>query len=398
MATLTIKPPAMHAGQRDVMFHAARFKVLACGRRWGKTRLGSLLCLKVAAAGGRAWWVAPSYKMARVGWRLITRLTKQIPQTETRKGDMIITLPTGGEIAVRSADNPDSLRGEGLDFVVMDECAFMKEEAWTEALRPALSDRKGGALFISTPKGRNWFWRAFQNAQNDSEWCSWSFPTVDNPYIDASEIEAAARSLPERIFRQEYLAEFVDDSSGVFRRVIDAATSQSLDSGIGRQYVIGVDWGKMADFTVLTVLDVESKSVVHIDRFNKIDYQVQLGRLEALVSKFRPISIIAEQNSIGMPLIEQLQRRGLPVRPFVTTNASKTQAIEALALAFERGDIAIPADDVLISELQAYEMERLPSGAMRYSAPEGLHDDCVMSLALAWSTVNQHYGGFAVRT
>ena len=311
---------------------------------------------------------------------------------EVSKVDRTVTLHTGGQIGVRSADNPDSLRGEGLDYVVFDEVAFVKEAAWAEAIRPALSDRKGRALFISTPKGRNWFWRLWQAGQADGdEWAAWQFATVDNPYIDPAEVEAARTQLPERVFRQEYLAEFIDDGAGVFRRVMDCTGAVEIDAALpGHNYVIGVDWAKTNDFTVLTVLDIDTREVVHIDRFNQIDYAVQRGRLQGLAGRFNPTVIIAERNSIGEPNIEMLQRAGLPVQGFTTTNASKQAIIEGLVVAFENGDISIPADPDLIAELQAYEMGRRPGGAVVYNAPAGLHDDMVMSLALAWSGVVTH--------
>lgn len=377
-----------HPGQAQVHHSRARFKCLAAGRRWGKTRLGVNECLDIASRGGRSWWVAPSYRMSEVGWRPVRQIGAQIG-AEIRRADRQIILPGGGEVSVRSADNPDSLRGEGLDFVVIDECAFVREEAWTEALRPALSDRLGLALFISTPKGRNWFWRVWQRGQSDAEdWASWRFPTVSNPFIEESEIEAARLGLPERIFRQEYLAEFIEDSGSVFRHVIDAATATGQKVQDGRRYIVGVDWGKHNDYTVITVMDASGPYPVEVfkDRFNQIDYTVQMGRLQAICEQYKPQTIIAEQNSMGDPLIEQLQRAGLPVRPFQTTNASKAQIIDGLSLAFERGEIEILADPVTIGELQAYEMERLPSGTFRYSAPSGMHDDTVMSLAFA------HYG------
>lgn len=387
MTALTLNPPALHPGQRRVAIHPARFHLTICGRRWGKTRLGALLCIRTAADGGRAWWVAPSYKMSKVGWRLIRRLAVQVPGADIQKAELSVAFPNGGEIQVRSADNPDSLRGEGLDFVVMDECAFMHEEAWTEALRPALSDRKGRALFISTPKGRNWIWRLWQRCidEHDPEWHGWQLPTSDNPYIDPAEIEAARRGLPERIFAQEYLAQFLDDAGGVFRRVMDAATATAQAGHIGgHEYVIGADWGRQQDFTALAVLDVTKSELVALERFNQIDYAIQVGRLQALAERFHPRAIVAEANSIGLPVIEQLQRAGLPVVPFTTTAASKQIAIDALTLAFERGSLRIIPDPVLIAELQAYEAERLPSGMLRYGAPAGMHDDTVMALALAW--------------
>lgn len=377
-----------HPQQAEVHEHPARYKVLACGRRWGKTRQGVNECLDVAVRGGRAWWVAPSYKMSEVGWRPLRQMGARIGAT-VRLGDRQILLPSGGEVAVRSADDPDSLRGEGLDFVVIDECAFVAERAWTEVLRPALSDRLGRAMFISTPKGRNWFWRLWQRGQSgdDPEWASWRFPTEGNPYILASEVEAARRESPERIFRQEYLAEFMDDAGGVFRRVMDAATITEQPHQEGHTYVMGVDWGKSNDFTVLTIGDATTQQAVCVDRFNQIDYAVQRGRLQALAERYQVTSIVAEANSMGEPIIEQMQRDGLPVRGFTTTNATKAVIIEALALAFERGDIAILNDPVLVGELQAYEMDKTPSGMVRYGAPEGMHDDCVMSLALCWHAI-----------
>lgn len=391
LATTTrpqIKLPPLHLGQKEVALSPARFRVAACGRRrWGKTRLGAALCLMTAGNGGRAWWVAPTYPVAQVGWRLIHRLSVQYPGAAIRQSERLITFPNGGAIQVRSADNPDSLRGEGLDFVVLDECAFIQEGAWSEALRPALSDRRGRALFISTPKGRNWFWRLWQRCvdEHDHEWRGWQLPTVANPYIDPTEIEAARQMLPERTFRQEYLAEFLDDAGGVFRNVLEAATAVAQAAPVpGHTYVIGVDWGREVDFTALAVVDVTAGALVALDRFNRIDYQVQLGRLQALAGRFRPDVIVVEANSMGAPLVEQLQRAAMPVRPFVTTAASKAVIIDALALAFEQMTLRIIPDPVLVGELQSYEATRLPSGLSRYSAPAGMHDDTVMALALAW--------------
>lgn len=389
MPTLEITLPALHPAQRQVRESRARFRLLAAGRRFGKTLLGCGECTEVGLQHGKAWWVAPSYKMAAVGWRGLKQIAHQIPNTEVREMDRMITYPGGGFAQVRSADDPQSLRGEGLDLVVFDEFAFTKREAWTEAVRPALSDRQGRALFISTPKGHNHFWEMWVTAQQDGiEWEAFQFPSSANPYLEPGEIEAARRSLPERVYAQEYLAEFIDDAGGVFRNVVECATATEITAPQwGRSYVFGVDWGKHEDFTVISVFDVGAKAMVALDRFNRIDYAVQTQRLKALFDLFQPRVIVAEQNSIGEPLIEQLQRDGLPVQPFTTTNASKARAVEALALAFERHEITIIPDPVLIAELQAFEMSRLPGGMIRYAAPDGMHDDCVMSVALAWQDI-----------
>ena len=381
---LELTLPELHEPQQHVLAHSRRFTAISGGRRWGKSRLGVYRCLEKGLMGGMAWWVAPSYKMSEHGWRLIKAVALQIPGVDVSETNKRITLPGSGVIQVRSADDPDSLRGEGIDFLVMDEAAYIKESAWAEALRPALSDRRGSALFISTPAGRNWFFRV--HCSTDADHISFTYPTGSNPHIDPKEIEHARMNLPERTFRQEYLAQFIEDSGVVFRRIREAVTATWRDvAEQDHEYVFGVDWGRHHDFTVITVLDTEASAVVHVDRFSQINYELQLGRLEALFNRFEPWKVVAEVNAMGEPLVEQIRRKGWNVEGFVTTNKSKGEAIEALVLAFENGEIRILDDEALINELQAFEMDRLPSGAFRYSAPAGMHDDCVMSLALAWS-------------
>lgn len=393
LATATqarIKLPPFHPRQREIALDEARFKVAACGRRFGKTRLGAALCIMTAGKGGRAWWVAPTYPVASVGWRLIHRMARQVPGAVIRQGDLMVTFSNGGEIQVRSADNPDSLRGEGLDFVVMDECAFIQEDAWLEALRPALSDRKGRAMFISTPKGRNWFWRLWQKCLDDQdhEWRGWQLPTADNPYIDPVEIEAARRGLPERIFAQEYLAEFLDDAGGVFRRVMEAATARQLDAAQpGRVYIAGVDIADKQDYTVISIIDAAEREQVFMDRFHQVGYEALEDRIHAAYRRFNVQTMIIEDNSIGQPVIDHLRNRGMNIVPFHTSSTTKTPIIQALQSAFEHGSIRIINDPVQIGELQAYESKRTASG-FSYSAPAGMHDDTVMALAFAWQAVS----------
>src|SRR5690606_2980835 len=196
-------------------------------------------------------------------------------------------------------------------------------------------------------------------------------------------IEDARRDLPEAAFRQEYLAEFIEDAGLVFRKVRDATWVPPAKPEPGRRYRMGVDWAQANDWTVLTVID-DLRRVVAVDRFNQIAWDVQRGRLRAMADYWHVKEIWAEANSIGGPNIEALQAEGLPVRGFTTTNESKQQIMVALQLAFEREDIRIPDDPVLIAELEAFEATRLPSGRWRYEAPAGMHDDMVISLALAY--------------
>jgi hypothetical protein len=376
----------LHPGQAAVHENTARFKVLAAGRRWGKTRLGVNECLAYAMKGKRAWWVAPSYKMSEVGWRPLHRLGNKIG-AEVRKVDRQVILPNGGEVVVRSADDPNSLRGEGLDLVIMDECAFMLEAAWTEALRPALSDRLGKAIFISTPKGRNWFWRLWMRGQQgEPGWQSWRLPTSDNPYIEAGEIESARDTLPELTFEQEYLAVFLEGEGAVFRNIaacLKAPLDPKPEDHAGHNIVAGLDWAKQNDFTCSPVGCADCKVELARDRFNQIDYQFQYQRIAEFWRKWGVISALVEVNSIGEPGFEALQREELPVVAFTTTASTKPPLIENLALTFERTEWQFQDDPIWTSELEAYERKVSPmTGRSQYSAPDGLHDDTVIGRAL----------------
>lgn len=388
MPTLTLTLPKPHAGQLQAIREAGRINVVNCGRRFGKTELGkNRLVVPKMLAYPQAWF-SPTYKMLIEVWRdmslILAPITARVSAAERR-----LELVTGGVIEFWSLDNPDVARGRKYANAIIDEAAMVPKlmDIWQYAIRPTLADMVGEAWIMSTPRGRNGFWQMYQWGQDPAypEWASWSMPTAANPFIPPSEIEAMRQSLPERVFAQEILAQFLEDAGGVFRGVMAAATAtEQTEAKQGHEYIIGVDWGKMSDFTAFAVLDMTTNEIVYLDRFNQIDYHVQIGRLVQLCRLFRPSLVIAERNSIGDPIIEQLQREGLPVQAFNTSNASKANAIDALSMAFERGDIRIIPDQILVSELQAYEMERLPSGMLRYSAPHGMHDDTVMALAIAW--------------
>jgi len=392
--------PRLRPDQSRIVRHPAKVKVLAAGRRFGKTFMCGVIVVAAAAAGNRVAWVVPTYKNARPAWRWIEQhlaplLGKDGP-VRVNRSTLTAEFASfggraGGFIGVYSADNDVSIRGEAFHLIIVDEAARVSEQTWTDVLMPTLADFGGDAILISTPLGRNWFWREWERARSkmDRELAAFTAPTTDNPMPSIRRAaELVKDRVPERVYRQEWLAEFVDDGGGIFRHIREQATAEPQERALeGHRYAIGVDWGRFSDFTVLTVLDCTLRAVVWIDRFNQIDYTIQKGRLMALCERFKPDAVIAEQNSMGVPLVEDLIRMDLPVAPFQTTNASKAQAVDGLALAFERRALTIPPDETLITELQSYTAERLPSGLLRYSAPEGLHDDMVMSLMLVWFAV-----------
>jgi phage terminase large subunit-like protein len=208
--------------QQEVFKDTSRFKVVAAGRRCGKSRLSAVTLLIEALNcpdGSSVMYVAPTMGQARtIIWDLLHELGRPVIKS-SHINNLEITLINGKKILVRGADNPDSLRGVSLTYLVLDECAFVKEDVWQKILRAALSDRKGRALFISTPSGRNWFYDVFQLGQSgeDEEWKSWHFTTQDNETIDPKEIEAAKRTLSSFAFKQEYLSSFDTSGADVFK-------------------------------------------------------------------------------------------------------------------------------------------------------------------------------------
>ena len=240
----------LHPAQMQIFRSQARFVVVAAGRRFGKTVLAAVLCLieAVEAPGANVWWVAPTSRQTRIAKRL---LTKMLPRGMYHVNNTLgeLTLANGSRISLRSAERFDNLRGEGVDFMVVDEAAFIEEAAWVQALRPTLSDRGGRAVFISTFKGENWFYRlhTFASSPDNEDWEAFAFPTSDNPYIPEDEIEAARRAMPREMFMQEYLASPMSYVGSVFDGEIVAAAAERgkewLYAPQGRSVEAGLDWG-----------------------------------------------------------------------------------------------------------------------------------------------------------
>lgn len=348
--------------------------------------MGLILVLYHLNRGRRVAWFAPNYKFLDEPWMEFRRLLRPVA-IRIDSQQHIIALKNGGRLDCWTLDDPDAGRGREYECTVIDEAAKARhlKYAWENAISPTLTKTLGEAWFLSTPMGRDYFHTLYQRAAIDPQWHSFHAPTSSNPFIPPAEIDAERERKPDRVFRQEYLAEFMSDGGGVFRGLQAAMSGPMLDKGeAGLRYAIGVDWGRNHDFTVMTVIDPRQRRLVHVERFTGVGYELQVGRLKALHERF-PGTILAEENSMGGPLLERLQRDKLPVKGFYTSNSSKADIIEGLALALETGRLSLCDCDWLNHELLAFTAERLPGGQIRYSAPDGLHDDGVISLALAWN-------------
>jgi len=344
-------------------------------------------------AGEAVSWYEPTFKSLQLNWDWFVNTLATITKGKSERDRSIETI-TGGTLEMWTLQDRDASRGRNYKRAIINEAAFIPhlEYSWNNVIRITLADLMGGAIFSGTPRGRNFFWQLFRRGEDeqDTEWASFSNTTWDNPYIPREEIDKIKASLPELIYRQEIMAEFIDDQGSVFRRVQEAAILEPLDKPLDKhQYIAGVDVAASVDYTVVSVIDVETKQMVYMDRFNRVDYPVLVDRLAAVHKRWHLDSMIIEINSIGRPVVDMMVERGLPIIPFTTTNATKQEAVKSLQSAFEHSIIKIIDDQVLIGELLSFESKKNASGSFSYSAPDGMHDDCVMSLAIAWSAIDR---------
>jgi hypothetical protein len=346
------------------------------------------------------WVVAPTYDLADRVFRQIVmialeRMKHRIVTMKEHERLLVIRNLGGGlsEIRGKSADNPVSLLGEGLDWLIIDEASRLKPVIWESHLSQRLLDKKGWCLMISTPRGKGWFydaWRRGQGPDRDPDFESWNGPSWSSPFLSKEMIELEEGRLPERVFRQEYGGEFLEGSGQVFRYVREAATGDWQEPSNLRdrlyQYQIGLDLAKINDFTVMVVMDPATKAVVAVDRFHRLDWSIQIARIKALALKYHEADVLVDTTGAGEPIYEALCKEDIRVEPYPFTVKSKAALIDFLALQFETRNIVLPKVElwpVGIEELEAFEYSVTDQGHVRTSAPGGMHDDCVVALALA---------------
>jgi len=375
-----------HEGQKDFHLNDARFRILACGRRWGKTICGANETIKLIAnteAESVTFCVAPTYWHTQKQWREFLRYCPSELVKDINQADHHILLIGNRHIWFKSADNPDSLRSEGLNVLWVDEGAQIKEDAWILALRPALMDKHGKAIFTGTPKGHNWYFQLWTRGQDpqQTDYKSWTYPSQNNPYLDPKEIEAFARDMPDLAYKQEILGLFIEDVGSVFRGVEKNIKGNLEPPNPDKTYVMGADLAKHTDCTVLSILDGEGH-LCAFDRFSELDWVFQRRRIVNLATQYNA-RLLIDSTGIGDPIYDELNRERIRVDGYKFTQASKADLIENLSIMLENAQISYPNIPELINELKLFGYKMSAGGPAKYSAPEGYHDDCVISLALA---------------
>jgi hypothetical protein len=374
---MRIELPEPHINQQVILDSSARFRVVMCGRRFGKSELSQIEIISHALRGYNVAYITPTYKLAKT---FFEKLTQVIP-FENNKSDLIITFPTKGTVEFFTGERLDNLRGRKFHFVVIDEASFIPnlEDGWLNSIRPTLTDYKGRALFVSTPKGKNYFYSLFMKGGED--WQSFKFTTYDNPYIDKSEIDDARRQLPEAVFEQEYMANPMENAANPFgsNKIIECIKPIS---NLPASYY-GIDLAKSFDWTVIIGLDVNGH-VAYFNRFQKDWKQTK----ETILTIDRSKPVMIDSTGVGDAITEDLQKHFNSMNGFKYTSTSKQQLMELLASSIHNNQVSFPQGSIK-DELDVFEYQYTATG-VRYNALAGYHDDCVNALALAVKCKNEH--------
>lgn len=381
-----------HAGQRKIIDGFAdsehKFGVVSTGRQFGKSLLAQNLalywCLKNPKT--KCGWVTPIYRQGEKVFEEMHNACRQIVRG-VNKSQLKMNFINGSQIQFLSADNPDTIRGYSFDWMVIDEAAFIAERAINEAIIPTLTARGKKCLVISTPRSKNWFYSWFLKGQEQSsDYISFEGISADNPYTDKGFIEEQRLSLPDEIFKQEYLAKFSESTNDVFRN-LDLITilEEWNEPTRGTHYYFGVDVGLSNDYTVCTIL-TEGGDTANILRFNGSTIE-HAGKLVVhLLKRYNPKGGYVEVNGIGQALFELIRKDGVRVKAFTTNNENKTLGIRKLINDMEVGNILLPSKNLLkecYNEFAAFSYKMNANGTLTFSAPNGQHDDIVMSYMLA---------------
>lgn len=397
-----------HAGQQEVLSAKARFKVLNCGRRWGKTILAAkVLVAKTRKKQQMLWWVAPTYKIVKRGYDEVLR---QLPQGVLEKPappssnfdagrSVILHFKNGTKMEFYSAERPEGMLGAAVDFVIFDEAAIMKPHIWNQIVSPTLIDHEGGCLMISTPRGKNWFYKAWLKGQDPQErlWASWTFTTQDNPTLPPGEADRMAADMPQLEADQEIFAKWLAAGSSVFildyERLQDAAV---YPNGLVENFppkghvVVGIDLARTNDYTVIYGARMADRRNCYYERLRGVAWEEQRRRIKRAVRRIMTagasgVTLIVDEGNAGSVIVEDLEEAGYDVVG-INFTTHKANMVRLLANDLERGRAFVLNDQTALGEFESYIMDVTPGGRYTYSAPEGEHDDIVSAKML------QHHG------
>ncbi|GBC93511.1 hypothetical protein HRbin15_02002 [bacterium HR15] len=378
-----------HAGQRAFLEARAPIRVLACGRRWGKTEVVAVEIARtlLEPVPRMVLLVAPSQDQALIPFERVAGLLRQAGQSPAirRTPAPVLTLGQSRLWARSAVRGGIFLRGRKAHLIVVDEAAYLPEAIVTEVLMPMLSDTGGRLALVSTPRGKNYFYRLYLEGQQGNERI-WSLrcPSWQNPLLSPRMLMMQAQLMSERQFQVEYGAAFLDEAGQLFRTEwVDRALLMRLEpEGL---IVAGIDWARYRDWTAVAILQgtQEAARLLAVHRWQGLAWTEQIETLKHWLEQHAVQRVLCDRTGIGDPLVEALQNAiAIPTEGLNFTRALKQNLVEGLALMLEQGRLQLLPDMELLQELYHFEVSATPAG-VRFGAERGFHDDMVIALALA---------------
>lgn len=404
---------------------------IIASRGWGKTLYmvcEILIPWLEAHPGGKVMWIAPTYQIAMAPIDDVFKGTDEVtgnrwaPQTDdagnkfwefaNTKSGPVLTWYNGATVSLKSADSPDSVVSRGYNLIIIDEAALIQEQVFTQQILGTA--RKAGIkiYMISTPRGKkHWTHKYFLKGQDpkDKQYLSFQQPYTKNSHFSPI-LASLIKDLPDWIFRQEYLAEFIEDGDSIFKgldaclvgqeisfpgnqqewyipKIIDVKIQHPdgdfIRRAADRRFVVAMDLAKSVDFTVLYVMDVDTGEGVYYKRMNKTDYRDVLKQAVDLCNQFNNAELIFDATGVGSGLADFLNNYDIISHPYVFTNSSKAELVNRLALSLEYREITIPNIVTIKNEMSAFTYSLTHKGNITYGASAGFHDDIVIAIAMA---------------
>jgi hypothetical protein len=374
----------------DILKKEDMFYVLVCGRQIGKTLLliNMLLYYSINKPKSVLLWVSPYYSMAvKVLSQIIDAIEFTPITKEANKSEKIITLINGTRIYFRSAEKPETIRGLAIDYCFIDEAQDVSDDAFNKSILPTLTAKGKKCLIAGTPKSKNWFYQYFHRG-NEDNYNSYTAPSSISPYVSDAFLKEQKDSLPPSIYEQEFEAKWQEGDGEVFTGVDNVSMLDAWMSD-NKPTIAGLDVGTKQDYSVLTIMDAEGK-VRYIWRARGIEYSEIVNKVVYFCKQYKS-TLYVESNGVGDPLVEMIKKQYKLTHPFITTNSSKENMIRRLISDIADMNLELPSVNLfepLYKELHAFQYKYLPSGKISYQAMSGMHDDCVMSLAICnWNRV-----------
>jgi hypothetical protein len=381
----------LHSKQKEIVTELINpdifLVVSVIGRQFGKTTMAENMAIYWALNNSNTtiFWVSPTNTQSQKVYTEIVNAIVESDCIKSRKmpmGNTQIVFRNGSQILFRSAESEDSLRGPSVDYMILDEAAFIKKETFEIILLPMLGVRGKKCFICTTPKGKNWIYDYYCKSKDNPKWASFRYSTYDSPFANENIINMFRENMAPTLFKQEIEAEFVDSAS-VFNNISEVMILNKTDEPTpNTSYYAGIDIGLINDASVLSILDNKG-NLINYFRWNRVESPELIQYIVDLEKKWKFRKIWIENNNQGLTIYQELKRKINNIDDINTNSKTKPEMINNLIHLFNMKELKLIKDEYLRIELEAFIFKQNGNSNIKFMADNGFHDDCVMSLAIA---------------